>query len=96
MNNMNAYNKSIQPEDVPGMPTHHLNEDDKKHLESKLKNRPAEHIRHMGNHLHNIADKLSDHARNNVKYSDYLKAMKRGDKDMDGDSAAKDTDNDGM
>lgn len=80
----------------PHRPTDKLSEHQKGCLDEMCSDMPASHIRHAGNHLHNMADKMEEHLSNNVTMDDFKKAKKRGDLDMDGDSKANDTDNDGM
>ena len=63
----------------PVMPTDSLDDEDKSKLDKLCKGKTCDQIRHMGNHLHNHADKISEHAKSTVTYNDYKKAMKRGD-----------------
>lgn len=61
---------------MPERPTHHLSEDHKAILDDMVSDMPAEHVRHVGNHLHNQADKLEDHGKKTITMDDYKRAIK--------------------
>lgn len=60
-----------------GMPTSEMDPEDKAKLDKMCKGKTANQLRHMANHLHNHANKVSEHAKNTVTYSDYVKASDR-------------------
>ena len=64
---------------IPTMdrPTKSLDDEHKEKLDKMCKSCSAEQIRHMGNHLHNQADKLEKHAKKKVTMDDYEKAKKK-------------------
>ena len=72
---------------MPHRPTHHITQDHKDILDEMVNGMTTDEIKHVGNHLHNQADKLEDHAKGTVTMDDFHKAMKRGDvvKDTDKD-----------
>lgn len=63
--------------EMPGMPTDMCDEETKGKLDKLTKGKTSQQLRHMGNHLHNHADKLRKHAEDTVTMDDFHKAMKR-------------------